>query len=307
MIQLKLLLLLLSILGSYSDWDESIIQIVRSKSSQNIYLLLVREKIKRLIPDSETVTYFNHNPDNLTVIDDDKIKLFKEGKGVKSLITSRHKTADERMRNYIQTIIAVHEPTFWKEEYFIANICNPTIASIGQRNDFLLSWHCFDNSNDIKFGWLTLNTSNYIYSNESLSEDRGLSPQAVFPINKKEFNYYQHDPRILVENDTSFIVSYGVHLGEFPNGISKQCVVKGSIEGNKTIFGESILMEYDGGHINQKNWIPFYFEERLLFIQSICPLVIVELVGEGNSLEVKTIVKNELNETHIPWKGYHVC
>ena len=114
----------------------------------------------------------------------------------------------------------------------------------------------------------------------------------------KEFNYYQHDPRILVENDTSFIVSYGVHLGQFPNGVSKQCLVKANIVGNKTIFEESILMDYPGGQ-DQKNWIPFYSEKRLLFIQSISPFHVVELVGE----EIQTVVKN--NETDIPWKGWH--
>jgi hypothetical protein len=259
---------------------------------------LIRQKIKRLIPDSETVTYFNYNPDNLTTINDEEIASFKDGAPVKSLITSRHKTADERMRNYVQTILAVHEPTFWKGEYFVSGICNPSLAYIGSRKDFLLSWHCFDGANDIKFGWLSLNESNFSYSNESLSEDLGLSPYTKFPIHVKEFNYYQHDPRILVENDTSFIVSYGVHLGQFPNGVSKQCLVKANIVGNKTIFEESILMDYPGGQ-DQKNWIPFYSEKRLLFIQSISPFHVVELVGE----EIQTVVKN--NETDIPWKGWH--
>ena len=185
------------------------------------------------------------------------------------------------MRNYIHTILAVHEPTFWKDDYFIENICNPTITHIGNRDDFLISWHCFDEE-DVKFGWLKLQNSSKVYSNSSLFEDLGLNPLSTFPIESNELNYYQHDPRLLVENDTSILVTYGVHIGSFPNGVSKQSMARITLKNGSAIIGNSHILEYfEGG--NQKNWIPFTYGKKVLYIQSICPYHIVELTDEGTS------------------------
>lgn len=279
MLILILLLLMLFLKESFSDWNESVINIVRLNNTNTIYLLLLQRNIKRIIPNDETVYYFNYDPFSLRIVNETDINHFKNGIPVKSLETSRQKTADERMRNYVHTILAVHEPTFWKEEYFIENICNPSIAQRGNRSEFLISWHCFDKE-DVKFGWLKLQNSSKVYSNESLFEDLGLSPSSKFPIQSNEFNYYQHDPRLLVENDTSILVTYGVHLGQFPNGISKQSAVRINLQSDQALLSDSILLEYfEGG--NQKNWIPFIYEKKILYIQNIAPLHVVELTDEG--------------------------
>ena len=108
----------------------------------------------------------------------------------------------------------------------------------------------------------------------------GLNPLSNFPIQSNEFNYYQHDPRLLIENDSSILVTYGVHLGQFPNGVSKQSVVRITLENGSAVFGDSKLLEYfEGG--NQKNWIPFIYEKKVLYIQSISPFHVIELMDDG--------------------------
>ena len=287
------------------NWDNSTLTVVRSNSTNKIYLLLLDKKVKRIIPDNETVQFFEYNPHSLTEVDETYLDTFKNRSPVISLLTSRRNTPDERMRNYIHTIKAVHEPTFWKDEYFLDGLGNPSITFVGKKKEFLLSWRIFDDKT-LKFGWLKLG-DNRTYSNYSMSTDLGLGPDNDFLVQKQDFNYDQQDPRLLIENETTIVISYSIFLGSRPNGLFKQSMVRLRIDEEKAIFSKSSLLESTELFKNeqhQKNWIPFIYEKRLLFVQSICPFHVIELVNEENIRpEVKSVVKN--NTTDLPWKGWH--
>ena len=213
------------------DWDRSVVSVVRTNDTNKFYLLLVRQKVKKLIPDAFTVLFFSHSPNNLTTVTENDLANYHSRTPVPSLITSRQHTPDERMRNYIQSIFAVHEPIFWKQDFFLQDACNPTIAKMPMKDLYIVSWRSFDDY-DLKFGILNISSLNRTLSNSSLEDGFGFSPSQRFPIPVQQFNYDQQDPRLLVENSTSLLLSYTVFLGTRPNGKFKQSFARLGVDGS---------------------------------------------------------------------------
>jgi len=191
-----------------------------------------------------------------------------------------------------------------ERDFFLQDACNPTIVKLPNKDLYLVSWRSFDDY-DLKFGILNMSTLNRTLSNSTLEDGFGFSPSHRFPIPVQQFNYDQQDPRLLAENSTSLLLSYTVFLGNRPNGKFKQSFARLGVNGSKNVtIGQSHLLDYPQDGPNQKNWVPFFYDKKVLFMQSIVPLHVVEVVNdEGGNAVVKTFVRG--NETDVPWKGWH--
>ena len=170
---------------------------------------------------------------------------------------------------------------------------NPCIAFINKR--ILITWRAMNDNAVLSYGWLDMET------------------MAVERIINRPDNYFmggaqtsQEDVRIIIGTNNSII---SVYTGNF--GLRRKAKAFLSIgawnDSDWTLsFESSVFMKY-GEMFNQKNWIPFYYNESLLFIYSLVPLTVLRMKSQDENyvgeMEVFSVNSLQNKSYPLPWKG----
>ena len=253
----------------------------------NYVLLLHFSKEARKIPNIESVAEFVPNNSKILTISD---KLLEKYNFINSvpLLKPRNSSPDEKMRVLIQKILAIATPTFWVRSFHFTNKLNPAIERWDNRTLIIWRPNLYDSS--ITVSWLTDDLS----SIDSAFSHAGLAASTPIPIKIFKFNQMREDPRLLAMRDGSLVIAYTSKESLFQP--PKQCFIVGKKNLLTGIleFNDTVLLETKDSKITQKNWIPFEFNDRLLFIQSIEPLHIVEHIAHDpmtKRAQLRSIVK----------------
>ena len=273
-------------------------KIFRREKDSSLILVNFDNCIYRKIPDLESVKELGFDNRNIHKTNEDFLSNCKEIEPLGSLKHS-NLSPDERMRVKIQKILALEYPSFWIESYLFPNMLNPSIER--WNNHTMMIWRPGLYDSNITVAWLNAN-------NSKIDEEKimnGLGFRSQFSIKLFPFNNMREDPRLLLMHDNSLVITYTskVSLFEPP----KQCYTIGRINKitGKIEFIDSILMENKEWKPTQKNWIPFENNNKLLFIQNINPLHIIENIMYDPITRIGTmqsIIK--LNNTiKLPWRA----
>ena len=260
---------------------------VAKTDNGNYVLLLHNSKEARKILNIESVAELVSNKSKILSISD---KLLEKYHFINSvpLLKRRNSSPDEKMRVLIQKILAIATPIFWKKSFHYSNRLNPAIERWENRT--LIIWRPNLYDSNITVSWLTHDLS----SIDSTFSHAGLAVSTPIPIKVFKFNQMREDPRLLTMRDGSLVIAYTSKESLFQP--PKQCFIVGKKNRltGKLEFNDTILLETKDSKITQKNWIPFEFNERLLFIQSIEPLHIVEYVAHDpitRRAQLRSVVK----------------
>lgn len=302
--------------------------IVVKSMAGKILLLTFFDDGLREIPDVETMYEFGYASfENLTILHAGLESMFKKKTPLMSLkyLEYPKMSPDDIVRNKIQRIMAIQPPSFITSYIHLKNVLNPAIISFHNRT--FLSWKTgwgenmytdcnSDLSSDLRFGFLP---NDFKSRTKMTSEDFikvNLSEKS-FPIFK---NYAcKEDPRLIFLDDNTgrnhdkspvraLAILYATFIGGNSRvGTFKQNVIIGTINDttNTVDVTENYMYDIQGQNRNQKNWMPFVHDQRLLLIQSIRPYQVVEPTGNINTDTNVRPVKfvSNFEEYSIPWKG----
>ena len=257
--------------GSSTHSHQKQFSVVKN-SSGDYFLLLHWCNIARKILHPQTVEELVSNRTQILPISSYFLQKYHLGDPV-PLLKRRNLSPDEKMRVHIQKILALSNTYFWKQSYKFSNRLNPAIER--WRNRTLMIWRPNLYDSNITVAWI----KNDFSTVDESAVYAGLGLSVLFPIKIFSFNNMREDPRLLTMSDGSLVVAYTSKESLFEP--PKQCYFIGTphpLTGN-LVFNATILLESHDSRITQKNWIPFEYNGKLLFIQSIEPLHIVEAVS----------------------------
>ena len=260
---------------------------VAKTDNGNYFLILHSSKEARNIPDIESVAELLPNKSKILSISDEILKGYRLLSSV-PLLKRKNSSPDEKMRVHIQKILAIATPTFWKRSFHFSNRLNPAIEKWENRT--LIIWRPNLYDSNITVSWLTHDLS----SIDSAFSHAGIASSTPVPINIFKFNQMREDPRLLAMRDGSLVITYTSKESLFEP--PKQCFIVGKKNPltGKLELNDTILLEAKNSKITQKNWIPFEYNERLLFIQSIEPLHVVEHIAHDpvtRRAQLRSVVK----------------
>lgn len=290
--------------------------IVVKSSEGKILLLTFFDDGLQEIPDVETMHEFGYASfENLTLLHEGLESRFKKKEPLMSLKYTEfpQMSPDDMVRNKIQRIMAIQPPSFITSYIFLKSVINPSIISYNNRT--LISWKTGwgadiygDCHSDLRFGFLpndfksraTMTSQDFV---KVTIDENSLQTFTNFPC--------KEDPRLLFLHDNKTLaVFYATFVGgNRRRGSFKQNVLFGTVneDTNTVDVTENYMYDIAGQNSNQKNWIPFIHEQRLILIQNLRPYQVVEPTGNVNTNNnirpVKFISNSEGEEQHIPWKG----
>jgi hypothetical protein len=263
------------------------------KGEDGKFLLLVnRLRIIRILPDRETVGEFGFDVNSLKTLSTNEIGAMNFttiSKPVDSLKfmnvdpkNAFSMTADERMRNCIQKIVAVEPATFWTETYSLPGLVNPAIER-WSNGETIAVWR--QSLWDRRVSNMTGRGSPGV-DKEKLHLGIGYSHNLEDP----STNAPQYDPRLLLMSDGTLVVTYTIEYGQHANfmmGFFLVGVENPSKEAKAVVLREGSILDVSSldqvEKHSQKNWVPFEYQGRLLYILSTNPLHIVELQQDTNT------------------------
>eukprot|EP01038_Epipyxis_sp_PR26KG_P006294 gene6294-8668_t len=213
---------------------------------------------------------------------------------------------DEKMRVKISKALTIIPNNFVVDLTFMNNCFNP--AMIRWDSFILVAWRSSESNSFLKFGTLDWKKKNSI---QNLSDMK---------LNQSFFaDVHQEDPRMILLNDKTLLISYTGHIEKREN-MQYMCLASlvennfdshlngldHKIELNHIQFHNNIWLKYPN---NQKNWIPFYYNNTILFFQSFNPIHLIEIqhVDENSVATMATVYKGE--EKSLPWDyeyGQHI-
>lgn len=261
--------------------------IVRNSLDGGYLLLLHKSQQYKKIPDIDTLKEF---VSNLSSIPDVYNEIMSEYRAALPVLSLKRKNSspDENMRIFISKILSYSYPSFWKDSFSYPNRLNPAIEI--WHNKILMIWRPNLYDSNITVSWLANDFSRLNHS----ATDFGIGASILFKMKVFSFNNLREDPRLLAMTDGSLVIAYTAKESLFEP--PKQCFfnVRVSADTGLVEFNDTILLEPQKSKMTQKNWIPFEYNGKLYFIQSIEPLHIVENTGldpETRRGDIRTVIK----------------
>jgi hypothetical protein len=159
-----------------------------------------------------------------------------------------------------------------------------------------MSWRKANTDKEVlSFGWLNLET---MQVNQSFRR-----PDNYF---MGSFTTSQEDARLLIMPDRKIVT---VYTGNF--GLRKRTKMFCSLgtwnaSSLELSFENSYYLHYED-HEHQKNWIPFLYNNTLLFIHKFIPLTTLTITYRDEnykaSMKVFSVNDKQNKSTPLPWKG----
>lgn len=271
-------------------------EIIQSSTSGEFYIIYFTTRTIRQIPHRETLKELNIDIKSLRNVSDSYIKNYNLQNPI-PLLKKTEVNPDELLRIIVQKSIILQPPIYWIDSYYLPNIFNPSIAL--WNGHILMCWRSASvrgvQKSFLKFGWLN---STSFQLNSSLSYLGIGSSTKVSVSTKDNYNILQDDPRLLVLNDNNLLVTYA-SVFEKLNRYSS-LLININKNGLAHLYNSTQLIHKETG-IAQKNWVPFEYNNTLLYMQTINPLHIVSV---GNKVDIDTNITTtmyKLDEVKLPW------
>ena len=217
-------------------------------------------------------------------------------------LTQRDNSRDETTRVKVQLAELVSPSSYIisikKLQGFYLNPCIVFTNYDSKRNqrEVLMSWRKANTDREVlSFGWLNLET---MQVNQSLRR-----PDNYF---MGSLTTSQEDARLLVTPDRRLVTVYtGNH------GLRKRTKMFCSLgtwnaSSLELSFENSYYLHYEDSE-HQKNWIPFMYNDTLLFIQKFIPLTTLTISNRDENykatMKVFSVNDRQNKSTPLPWKG----
>jgi hypothetical protein len=175
---------------------------------------------------------------------------------------------------------------------------NPSIAftSNYQGEKVLMSWRKVPHAKAVlSFGWLNMKTMEVQVS--SHRPDNYLMGAILTS---------QEDARLLVTNDRKIIT---VYTGNYGSRIKTKMFCSIGTWNSSSLelsFENSYYLRYEGND-HQKNWIPFLYNNSLLFIQTLVPLTTLSIAQRDENyvatMKVFSVNHMQNRSSYLPWKA----
>jgi hypothetical protein len=284
------------------------------------YVVNARLGFYRSIPDEATAKVLLRtllNVATATVVDvrtetDASFLANSKMTAVPSLI-HKDKSADEAVRVMVQKILTLSPSPFWKDSWKFAGRLNPALEVWNNRTVMISRPGLYDSN--IKMYWLSSgstggdNSGGGSLAVDESATDLGVGYSLPFPMKVFPFNQMREDPRLLTLANGSLVIVYTSKVSLFEPPM--QCFLTVNIDKDKAVFGDSIRLNSTGwidskgkSNVGQKNWIPLEYKHRLMFIQSINPMVIMQHDGAVDAEQMGGVsLLYQSNKTHhLPWR-----
>ena len=298
----------------FSETTEPWSEIVNMTASGETYLLLNSLKLYRKIdPDDSSLlpALGVANVSTIKTVNDADLNSFICGDPVPNgLLDKRSGTPDDLMRVIQARSILLKPQDWWLESHFLPNIFNPSFVC--WHGKILMSWRSVSvkgvQASTLEFGWL----DSHAFSVNETDAYRGIDRSTRVPVRQdSDYNKLQDDPRMMILHDNSVLITYA-SVYEQANRFSIFRLVLNHSTGNAVICCHkqlTFLGPTGSGSISQKNWIPFEYRNKLLFIQHINPLIVVEIPNweeqshndPFSNQTIEVIPLHKLDAITVPW------
>ena len=336
-----IIIIILRLSETTEPWSE----IVNMTASGEIYLLLHSLKLYRKV-DPDFFPFLTAlgvtDVSTIRVVTDADMNTFFRGEPIpKDLLDKQSGTPDDLMRVIQARSILLKPQEWWLESHFLPNIFNPSF--VRWHGKILMSWR----SMAVKFGWLNINAFAVNETDTYRGIDRFTRIQVKQDADYNKLQddprmMILHDNSVLVtyarhvlmylfypsHNISSLYTSHNISptnatyrfllllfffsVYESANRFSIFRFVMNHSTGQAEMCCHkqlTFLGSSGSGSISQKNWIPFEYRNKLLFIQHINPLIVVEAPNwdeashndpfSNQTVEVKQLHK--LDAVSVPW------
>lgn len=294
---LVLLLILESVCHGYKEPYYGVCVASSLPQSERKCYLIICNRLGRLISDKESVETLNLNPSEMVEMTEGKFKeTYTIGDPLPRIAYS-DKSPDDAVRIYTLRSSIMNGDDLFIDYSNVGEYMNPSVLKFRDRLLMLTPLQIgFTGSEHrpktgtIEFKWL--NSS--LYPFHTVTKHLGVENE-VHALNELLFG---EDPRVQYFNESYFQVYYTY----IPPNFNRHAQKMGVAEVRYIAEERSINITYRASPIipvhpldsthSQKNWSPFLYNGQTYLVQSIHPLIVVELQGLG-SPEVSAVIKSK--------------
>jgi len=338
-----MLMVLIVFVGGYESASSMFLVRVKDDKGhpegQTHIMVNEKKRVWRRINDTYTFKFLWHEAlDNLKIIDS-TVKEFeekwgeaksgyKEGPSIASLVhKSPNPTPDDIIEAYSTKMrILQDNDNLIKTYWWTGSIWNPSIAPF--RNRFLACYRELK-GNSLVLGWAKKEKYFFVESDDSANAYLGIRKASVSGVNLP----FGADCRVVVVNDSfvqlSFAITpekyYPTRMASIDLVVKTKTVPSGTTTNASQVEEVAVLENYrdimpsfDGPDWKKtfyKNWMPFWYNETMVFVHSIDPFVTVRVVaskaenGEGGgnkeAFDAKIFSVSEAHEHAVRSWNHH--
>lgn len=298
------------------------------KTSSNSYILRTYDGKAETISDANALSALEYIG-SVTVLSDTDLKLLTPGGVVPHMAFHNDMTADdsiEIMLTHIRTLQPAHH--FLINMFSFPDFQTPSLVEVNDQ--VLVIFRNYQHNAKIAFGWMTNDTS-FEYIDAPVSYYNISYRGTVFG-----FSEVQNDPKSLLLRSATMRHKYPNHVNEhhtnghevyisYSSGSKKNCVnhfvrmfipseaamfnaiLNPSLAPPRVVFSKPNELYYREGGDYQKNWVAFEYKTKLLLIERINPMHIMELVADGEGPDAAKEVLAKVETLHKMDKVCVLC
>jgi predicted GH43/DUF377 family glycosyl hydrolase len=206
--------------------------------------------------------------------------------------------------------ISVYQEKLYEEVFYIGNYMNPSIVKWNNR--YLMgnsmTWGVFEGKRQAQgrmvFRWLNLSSASYQSTEPYLCITSGnYSKQIGYVASGKEYHlmtaFKLEDPRLMVMNSTWIHIVFTIMSPKHITLANADLHLKEG--GNCAKLYDFHMLRYEKEvKKTQKNWSPFVYQNRILYVQSINPMNVIDYAGY-NSTYLKVTFDVMHDVSHSPY------
>lgn len=299
------------------------------KTDSNTYILRTYDGKAKKINNLNTpeVLGYMGNVDSISVADLEKLTPAGDAEPIKAFY--QEMTADDSIE-----IMLTHIRTMQPSHHYLINLFSfpefmtPTIIEVHEK--VLVIFRPYHNNAKILFGWMS-NDTFFEFNDTSISHYNISYPRTTFG-----YLEIQNDPKALLIRTATMRHQYPHHVTahhteghevflSYSSGNGATCInhfvrlfipsaaaINHAITTNnpvtpQAVFSKPNQLYYSEGGKFQKNWVAFEYKTKLLLIERINPMHVMELVADGDGPENAKEVMAEVRTLHKMNKVVYVC